>query len=265
MTAVFKSTTGGGLRGWQLAQDGINTSDRVAEFRPLTIDPSNSQRLYFGTYRVYQTNDGAGSWMPISGDLVGQAQDFRARSALSAIAVAATNPNMLYVGSAGVGARGPSPAPIAGAVFVTTNADAGAGAAWTNRTAGLPPRSVTQIQVDPTNALTAFVTYSGFSGFSDSKGHVFKTTSGGLNWTDISGNLPNVRVHDIVLDPDLANTLYVATDVGVFRSADGGSIWSALMTGLPNVVVMGLKLHRPSRTLRAATYGRAVWDLQVPR
>jgi hypothetical protein len=34
-------------------------------------------------------------------------------------------------------------------------------------------------------------------------------------------------------------------------------------TGLPNVVVTTLKLHRPTRILRAATYGRSVWDLQL--
>ena len=260
-TAIYKSTNGGqrGQNSWQLAQDGVDTADRSAQFRPLTMDPSNPQRLYFGTYRVYQTNNRAASWIAISGDLMG------GQSAVSAIAVAPTNPNMIYVGTAAVGYRGPSPTAVPGAVLVTTNADAGRGAAWINRSAGLPPRAVTQIVVDPANALTAYVAYAGFSGFSDNKGHIFKTTNGGVDWNDISGNLPNIRVNDVVLDPGLSDTLYIATDVGVLRTVDGGAIWSSAADGLPNVVVMGLKLHRSSRTLRAATYGRGVWDLQVPK
>ena len=171
---------------------------------------------------------------------------------------------MLYVGTATAGGRGPDPPIIPGVVFVTTNADASAGATWTKRSSGLPPRPVTQIVVDPGDALTAYVTYAGFSGFSDGQGHVFKTNNGGVDWRDISGNLPNVRVNDLLLDPDMSNTLYVALDAGVWRSTDGGANWATVASGLPNVIVMGIKLHRPSRTLRAATYGRGVWELQVP-
>lgn len=101
---------------------------------------------------------------------------------------------------------------------VTTNAAAGGGASWTNVTAGLPPRSVTRITVGPLDASTAYVTLSGFSGFGDNQGNVFKTGNRGTNWTDISGNLPNIPVNDIVIDPNLAATAYVATDVGVFST-----------------------------------------------
>src|SRR5206468_680605 len=94
--------------------------------------------------------------------------------------------------------------------------------------------------------------------------HIFKTIDGGANWSNISGTLPNTPVNDILVDPDLSNTLYAATDVGVFSSADGGANWTTLQTGLPRVAVFGLKLHRPSRTLRAATHGRGMWDLSVP-
>jgi photosystem II stability/assembly factor-like uncharacterized protein len=109
------------------------------------------------------------------------------------------------------------------------------------------------------------VAFSGFSGFSgDTLGHIFATINGGVTWTDISGNLPNIPVNDLVVDPDLPNTLYAATDVGVFSTADGGTTWSTLVSGLPNVAVLSLKLHRASRTLRAATHGRGMYDVQIP-
>src|SRR5205807_624112 len=46
-------------------------------------------------------------------------------------------------------------------------------------------------------------------------------------------------------------------------SNDGGS-WSVLGAGLPHLIVHSLKLHRPSRVLRAATFGRGMWDITVP-
>src|SRR5207248_115722 len=64
--------------------------------------------------------------------------------------------------------------------------------------------------------------------------------------------------------PDIAGILYVATDIGVFQTSDGGKQWVTLSTGLPKVLVRALNLHRASRTLRAVTHGRSMWDLAVP-
>ncbi len=244
---IRKSTTGGAFGSWvQGMTSGINSKDRVSFIPPLVMDPSNSQSLYFGTFVVYQSRDGANSWTAISPDLTGG-------GTLTTIAVAPSDANTVYAGSSD------------SHVQVRTDAVAGGTGGWTDVSLGLPPRFVTQIAVDPTSAKVAYVTFSGFSGFGgDVLGHAFKTINGGSSWTDISGNLPNIPVNDIEVDADIPNTLYAATDVGVFRSSDGGATWSPLVTGLPRVAVLGLKLHRPSRTLRAATHGRSMWDVIVP-
>ena len=64
---ILKSINGGGT--FAAAGTGINTADRVAFIPPMVLDHSNPQNLYFGTYRIYQTTNGAASWTPISGDL----------------------------------------------------------------------------------------------------------------------------------------------------------------------------------------------------
>jgi photosystem II stability/assembly factor-like uncharacterized protein len=245
---IFRSTSNGAFGSWNVALNGINTGDRVDFIPPLVMDQSNSQTLYFGTNRVYQTTNGASSWTAISPDLTGGNSFF---GVLSTIAVAPNNSNTVYVGT------------MDNRVQVTTNAASGTLATWTNVSAGLPPRVVTHVAVGPTTSTTAYATFSGFTGFGDNLGHVFKTTNGGSHWSDISGDLPNTPANFLVIDPDTPSTLFVATDVGVFYSTTGGTSWTSLVNGLPHIAVLGLTLHSPSWTLRASTHGRGAWDINI--
>jgi len=110
---------------------------------------------------------------------------------------------------------------------------------------------------------TAYLTFSGFSGFGDTLGHVFKTTKGGRAWTDISGNLPNIPVNDLAVDRVLPNTLYAATDIGVLVTATDRASWSILGTGLPAVAVLSLEFHEAAGDLVAATHRRSAWKIHV--
>ncbi len=244
ITATFYKSVDGG-HNFQPAQNGINPNDRANWTPPMAMDPANSQRLYFGTSNVYQTTNAAGLWTEISPDLTNGGN-------LTALAVSPVNANTVWAGSSD------------SRVSVTQNALAGASASWSNVTGTnmLPPRYITALAADPQQAGTAYVTFSGFSGYGDNLGHVFMTTNAGTSWTDISGNLPNIPANDIVADPLQANTLYVATDFGVFYTTNGGTAWATLVTGLPRVAVMSLKLH-PSRNLFAATHGRSMWETNV--
>jgi photosystem II stability/assembly factor-like uncharacterized protein len=239
---IYKSTTGG-LSGYSDVTPNIGT-DRAAFIAPFVIDPTSPSNLYFGANRLYQTADGATTWNVISPDLT------TGTGTLSAIAVAPNNSNTVYTGSNDA------------VVSVTTNALLGTGSTWTT-ISSTATRAVTDIKVDATTSTTAYVTYGGFSGFTDTVGHVFKTTNGGTSWTDISGNLPNIPVTSIAIDPDVANTLYVGTDIGAFYTSNGGTTWSTLGTGLPNSGVMALAFHHATRTLRAGTHGRSAWDLSL--
>ena len=244
---ILRTSNGGNT--WASSEYGINLQDRVQFIPPLAIDPSNPLTLYFGTYRVWQTRDGAGKWVAISPDLTG-GTSAGGSPTIKAIGVAPGDPNTVYAGTND------------SKVQMTSNALDGTGASWTDLSAGLPRRTVTHIAVDPIDPASAYVTFSGFS--SDSQGHVFQTKDRGTSWTDISGNLPNLPVNDLVVDPDLPGTLYIGTDAGVMVTTDAGATWTTLGNGLPLVVVDSLVLHRASRTLRAATHGRSMWDILVP-
>ena len=242
--AIRKSTNGG--NNWYQSIYGINQQDNTQFISPLIIDPSNPQILYFGTYRVWQSVDGAGTWISASPDLSG------GKSNIKTIAPAPSDPDTVYTGFAN------------GKVYMTGNALAGANSSWTDRSSGLPSRTVTQIAVDPIDPATAYVTFSGFASGTGPTGHVFKTANGGQNWNDISASLADVPVNALVVDPDIPELLYIGTDTGVMVSSDAGATWSTLGNGLPRVVVSDLVLHRKTRTLRAATHGRSMWDILVP-
>src|SRR5207249_11270242 len=147
-------------------------------------------------------------------------------------------------------------------------------------TTTLPSRAVTEIVVDPSSKDTAYAIFSGFGTCNnsavtcDGKGHVFKTLNGtagvATTWVDISGTtakLPDIPVNALVIDPDDAthNTLYVGTDIGAFFTTDGGLTWSPLgaANSMANAQILSLTLHNPSRTLRAATHGRGMWDINL--
>ncbi|HVB33995.1 MAG TPA: hypothetical protein VNJ52_06455 [Patescibacteria group bacterium] len=278
------------------ASSGINGSDAGNFIPPFAIDPNptgstgDAQTLYFGTYRVYQTTNGGNSWNVISPDVTGADPTTDSNTAvtnfcannpgycvLTALAVAPANSNEVVTGSS------------VGHIAVTVNAGQGASSTWTDVTGSgvLPDREITQVAVDPKNKSTLYATFSGFSSCSgcDGKGHVYTgaltpTGTPAVAWTDISsaalpcptgsGNLPDIPVNSIAIDPDLADTLYVGTDVGVYMGtlqgtapAYTGACWQPLGTGLPNSAVLSLSLNDASRTLIAGTHGRSAWTLPL--
>jgi hypothetical protein len=130
-----------------------------------------------------------------------------------------------------------------------------------------PNRYISAIAIDPADASgnTAYLGFNGFSrrwteGPGAGLGHLWKTTDGGGTWTDVSGNLPDVPVNDIVISN---GRLVVGTDLGTVVSANGGSTWSRLGSNLPYTTVMDLHIG-PDGRVYAATHGRGIWSIVKP-
>ena len=78
-------------------------------------------------------------------------------------------------------------------------------------------------------------------------------------------------VNAMVVDPANPNDLYVGTDVGVFLGRRAivapattfSWTWTLVSNGLPEATVHDLKVHTPSRRLRASLHGRGVWELDL--
>jgi hypothetical protein len=246
--SVQKSVQNGNRPSWV---DIFPAAGDTALLTPLAMDPSNSNRLYAGTTQIFRSEDGGVTWSVISSSLLGP-NAFSGFDAVTAIAPSPTDPGLVFASTSD------------GVVRFARNAPANTLTNWTP-VFNLPGRWVTSLAVSPRNG-TAYVGLSGFSGFSDNAGHVFSVTLNGNTptLTDISSNLPNIPVNDVIVDPDVDNTLYIGTDVGVFYTTNNGASWTALVNGLPRSAVMSLRLHRATRTLIAGTHGRSAWTLISP-
>ncbi|MDX1783792.1 MAG: T9SS type A sorting domain-containing protein, partial [Aequorivita vladivostokensis] len=239
-----RSTNGGAT--FSNATNGISGSDRNNWNTPVIISPFNHEILYYGTNRLYTSNKAA-NWSVISPDLTDglHPSGSLAFGTLTAIAASYNNLDVIYTGSDD------------GNVNVTFDG----GTTWTDVSAGLPDQYITSIAMVPSDDMIAYVTVSGFK-YLDYTPRVFKTTDGGQNWTDISSNLPNIPVNDIIVYP-AENILFVATDLNVWYSKDDGANWTILGNNLPLTVVMDLKFHEPTQTLYAGTFGRGMHSYDI--
>jgi hypothetical protein len=99
-------------------------------------------------------------------------------------------------------------------------------------------------------------------------GRVFVTTDGGTTWNPLHGNgtgfdLPNVRVYKVMFDPSdpTDRTIYAGTDLGFFRTTDMGQTWARYGNNLPLVRVQDFTVSLNGSLIRAAVYGRGVWEI----
>jgi hypothetical protein len=237
-------TTNGGASYSQI----FSSTDPAEFYPPLEQDPGNQTTLYRGTDRIWRTTTAAAAtpaWSAISTHFPAPV------TAIGVQKLAA--PNYLY---AGVDA-GSSTLPR---LYYTHNGStATSSTVWSIGT-GLPSRYITNIWVNPAGASNAILTVSGFG-----TGHVFRTTNGGGSWVDMSGNLPNVPVNAIAVDPSNANKVFVGTDTGVFWTSNGTAvspIWVNSSSGLPNTTVMDIVVD--GNYLVAATHGRSAWRAVKP-
>jgi photosystem II stability/assembly factor-like uncharacterized protein len=230
----------------------------------MAMDPTNAASIWITAEKLFRTDNRGESWVAASPSV---ANDLRcwnnagvptcARSRyFVAAAVATTAPQTVYAGT------------LNGDVRVTNDR----GLTWRSiagtQAGPLPVRAVNEVIVDPLNALSVYVSYSGFNSGGSGNGHIFHSPDGGQTWNDISGNLPDVPVNTLLIDPDTvasgtARVMYAGTDIGVFRATLGGASpqWEAFGSGLPPVVVTRLAYNPTTRQLLAATYGRGIWAI----
>ena len=203
----------------------------------ITLDPSDSNTVFTGSYRVWRTRDDGENWHVVSPKLDG--------SSISAIEVAPANPKRVYVATEN------------GGFFRSRDG----GDTWSPNLSSsmLPGHTITRLESHPHNADLVIATVANFG-----HSHVYRTSDGGLTWEDVDqGQLPDVPHHVAVIRGDELDKVYVGNDAGVFVLDTTSGRWMNLTKNLPNAMVVDMVYHERDGTLSAATYGRSIWRLKL--
>ncbi|HVB38751.1 MAG TPA: hypothetical protein VND92_09450 [Vicinamibacterales bacterium] len=199
--------------------------------------PGQPDVYYFGAVAggVWKTENAGLTWQPIF--------DSEPIASIGAVAVAPSNPDIVYVGSGEADMR--SAISYGDGMYKSTDA----GRTWTH--IGLTDtRQIGQVLVDPHNPDIVFVAALGHAyGPNDERG-VFRTTDGGRTWKKILFKNADTGAIDLAFDPRDAKTIYAALwqtrrppwnvyppsngpGSGLYKSTDRGDTWQPLTNGLP--------------------------------
>jgi len=192
-----------------------------------------------GAGNLWKTVNNGTTWEPIF--------ENESTFTIGSIAVAPTDPNIVWVGTGEILMARSS---FAGTgVFKSTDA----GQTWTNM--GLhDSHHVPRVLIDPKDPEVVYVAALGHNyGYNEERG-LFKTTDGGKTWKKILYISDKVGIVEVVMDPSDNQTLYAAAwerdrkawnnmitgkGSGLYKTVDGGSSWKRLTTGLPTGELVG--------------------------
>jgi len=230
----FNRTTNGGTS-WTAITTGI--SGTGSWNTPWHQDPLTANTIYGGRVQMYKSTNQGTSWSAIS--------TFTNTTSIVEFAVAPSNSQVMYVIQGGT------------VLYKTING----GGAWTNVTGTLPVGSAKMsfVAVEDKDPNSVWVTFSGYS----SGNKVFNSINGGTTWTNYSTGLPNLPANCVTYWNGTKDGLYVGCDIGIYYRDSLQATWVAYNTGLPNVSVHDLAIFYPTGKIRAATYGRGVWEADL--
>jgi photosystem II stability/assembly factor-like uncharacterized protein len=222
---------------------------RAGRARALSGVPGQPNVFYagFDNGGVWRSTDFGSTWVPLF--------DSQPTGSIGAIAVAPSDPNVIYVG-AGAGIIRPD---LATGDGVYKSVDAGK--TWTHL--GLrDSQMIANIDVDPKNPNRVFVAALGHPYGPNPERGIFRSTDGGANFQKVLYKDEYTSGNDVRIDPSQPNTVYAAlwqqqqqfiegqafggTDGGIFKSTDGGSTWAKLGGGLPEGVIQANLAIAPS-------------------
>jgi hypothetical protein len=227
-----KSTSSGNPGSWHSINNGITGTGLWVT--PVDEDQTtgNGNRLFTSTGNgIFRTTDGGSNWTNVDSQPA------------TWISISPVDNNIVWA--------------VAGTPRYTTNG----GTTWSTSTPfPFATGGARKILAHPTEANTAFVT---FSGYNANIAHIAHTTDLGATWQDVTGDFPSQPVNAIAVDPLDPSTWFIGTDVGVWASTNGGAHWFPYEVGFPNAVVVDLEVQHTTRKLFAGTHGRGAWEVDI--
>ncbi len=237
---------------------------------PVLISPHSPTRLYFGSQRLWRSDDRGDTWRPVSGDLTNHTErlklpvmgktwswdapwDVYAMSTYNTITAISESPvkeGLIYVGTDD------------GRMQKTSDG----GKHWqeipVNTLPGVPASAyVNDIKTDLFDENTVYVALDNHK-TGDLKPYVYKSKDGGKSWVSLKNNLPDTTiVWRIVQDYKEPRLLFLATEFGMYFSLDAGEKWVKFTSGLPTISFRDAVLQKDKDDLVCASFGRGIYIL----
>ena len=235
---------------------------------PIQISPHNHKRIYFGSQRVWKSEDQGSSWMPVSKDLTTntnryelETMDNRVWSAdalydngamskyatLTSLSESPKVEGLLYTGSDD------------GLIHVSEDG----GQNWRkSMLPKVPVRSfINDIEASNHDANTVFAIADAHK-LGNYSTYLFMSNDRGRTYKSIAGDLPsNTIVWVIKQDYIDENLLFIGTEYGIYFSPNKGVNWMKLNAGVPTISFRDLELHQRDNDLVGATFGRGFYVL----
>lgn len=225
---IYRSDNGGNSFGRILSPSLIG--GEYAEWTtPYVLNPLKQSTIYVGYLNVYKSTNRGNNWTRIS--------NFSS-APLTFLAVAPSDSNVIYAVSRNT-------------LLVTYDG----GANWSVITT--QNQYITSLAVDESNPKHLWFCESGYS----NKQKVFEVNN--FKVENISFNMPNTPINTIVKQKETTRTLFVGTDVGVFKLDDFNDTWIEYNDGMPPLVISELEINYGIGKLRAATWGRGIWESEI--
>ena len=237
---------------------------------PILVSQHDPKRLYFGSQRVWRSENRGDSWNTISSDLtkneerlalpiMGRQQSWDAAwdvyamstyNTITSLAESAQDENILYAGTDD------------GLLHATKDG----GATWNTLTVDKLPdvpatAFINDIKADMFDANVAYVALDNHK-FGDYRPMLYKTTNGGKSWKSITKGIPEgTLIWRLVQDHVNPQLLFLGTEYGVYVSLNQGDAWHKFSNGMPTISVRDLAIQKRENDLVAATFGRSFYIL----
>ncbi len=220
---------------WEFAGP-INTGGRLSD---VEMHASDLQTIYIGAASggVFKSTDAGNTWNPIFDEALSLS--------IGDIAIAPSDPNIIYVGTGEANAGGGSLAYDGVGIYKSEDA----GENWEHL--GLEEsRNVGRMVVDTYDPDVAYVAAMGNLFANSAERGIYKTNDGGQTWQNVLYVSDSTGAIDVVIHPTNPDTLYAAmwervrrpnrrsyggATCGIYRSYDGGETWTELTNGLPTI------------------------------
>ncbi len=218
--------------------EGVSPTNSTSAYweAPIAYNPTNQMQIFDFRDSIYVSDDFGDTW-----SVRGKSTSFSGN--IMRAAIAENNSQTLVISK-----------------YANIDKSTDGGYTFASIKSNLPGYTIEDIAFDPTDDNTIIVVYARYQ--IDNK-KVYITHNGGQSWTNITYNLGSMPIRSVVIDHTPARNIYLGAEIGVYTKAMNATTWTLYNPNLPNVTIEEMEINYGSNTIKAATWGRGIWEYSL--